>query len=105
MSSNNPVYFRKGDNSASQDNHAIRIRLKNPEMQNRLSKVEFVVGCIVKPFVNPVFPIDIDFDETESQKLNYVNEGYLVTYDLKGRRLTAKGSIRFTIKNGVICQC
>lgn len=101
----NPVYFRKADNSEAFNNHFLKISLKNPIDESKLSRADFVTGCIVKSFVNPAFPLYVDFDESETSKLNYINEGYLVVYDKQGRRLTAKGSIRFTIKNGVICRC
>lgn len=95
----------KGDNSQAYDKHFLEIDLELDEGVNPPSKVEFVTGCIIKPFINPQFPIYVDFDEAESSKLNYINIGYLVTYDDLGRRETADGFIKFKYQNGVICQC
>ncbi|MBR2526607.1 hypothetical protein IKE67_09105 [bacterium] len=103
MSTNTIPY--KGDNSQAYNKHFLEIDLELDEGAKPPSKVEFVTGCIVKPFVNPQFPIYVDFSESESAKLNYINVGYLITYDDKGRRETAEGSITFKYKNGVICQC
>jgi hypothetical protein len=103
--STNYIPPRKGDNTKAYDKHFLMIELEADDDTPLPSKVEFVTGCIVKPYINPQFPLYVDFDETESAKLNYVNVGYLVTYDDKGRRETAEGSITFKFQNGVICQC
>lgn len=99
------IGFRQGDNSQAFDKHAIKIDLRKSEDEDEVSRVEFVTGCIVKSYPDPVFPIYVDFNEEESAKLRYINVGYLVAYDKKGRQLTCNGFIRFTIKNGVICKC
>ena len=97
--------FRKGDNSKAFNNDFLQIDLEIDENEPMPSKVEFITGCIIKPFTNPQFPIYVNFDESESLKLNNINIGYLIAYDEFGQRLTCIGSIKFTIKNGVICQC
>lgn len=101
----NDIPRYKGDNTEANDKHFLQIDLELDEGSKPPSRVDFVTGCIVKPYYNPQFPIYVDFDEAESAKLNYINVGYLVTYDYKGRRETAEGSIKFKYQNGVICQC
>lgn len=109
MTSNVPAMpeagFRKGDNSQAFYKHFLEIELEADENEPTPQRVDFVCGCIVKPFFSPQFPIYVDFSEDESKKLNNINIGYLVAYDDKGRQETCIGSIKFTIKNGVIYQC
>lgn len=101
---NNLMYFRKGDNSEAFDNHAIKISFKKTEDLSKVSKLVFVCGCIKKAY-NPQPFFYVDFNEQESAKLRDVNVGYLVAYDNYNRELTCKGSIKFGVKNGVICKC
>ena len=97
--------FRKGDNSQAFNNHFLQIDIEADENEPMPSKIQFCTGCIVKTYENPQFPIFVDFDESETAKLNNINIGYIIAYDELGRRLTCEGSIKFTNKNGVLCQC
>lgn len=97
--------LRKGDNTKAFGNNFLEITLEKDENEPMPSKVEFEAGCIVKPFINPKFPLYVNFDEAETSKLNYVNVGYLKCYDALGQPWTAEGSITFYCRNGVICEC
>ena len=94
-----------GDNTEAFENHFIKINLVKSEDEEEMSRVDFITGCLIKTYYNPVFPLFVDFDESETFKLNYLNVGYLVAYDKKGRRKQCSGSIQFTFKNGAIKQC
>lgn len=95
----------KGDNSAAFNNHFLEIKLEKNEDEPMPSKVEFVVGSIIKPYDNPDFPIFVDFDEKESTKLCHINRGYLRAYDDKGQRMTCQGEIKFRYEDGVVELC
>lgn len=98
--------FRKGDSSKAFGNHFLRISVKGSEGElSAITKAEFITGCIKKVYVPPEFPLIVDFSVDETEKLNYVNVGYLRVYDEFNEPLTCTGSIKFYCKNGVICQC
>jgi hypothetical protein len=61
-----------------------------------LTKAEIRTGCIVKTYENPVFPLDVNFTEEESIKLNVNNTMTLAVWDAMGRKKTAKGVLKFT---------
>lgn len=92
-----------GDNTAAFGNKYITIFIDNPA-EILVSKLEFVVGCIKKTFVDPKFPLYINFNSKETTKLNYINTAHLIAYDQKGRRLVCDGSLTFYMINGVIKQ-
>lgn len=91
----------KGDNTAAFGGSFITINLTNP-LNYTVSKAIFVCGCIKKAFVDPVFPLVINFDSAETKKLLSTNVCYLVAYDDQGRQKTCKGTLTFPAKNGVI---
>ena len=93
--------LRKGDNTAAFGNTFLTIDLYNPA-QIPVSKVIFSVGCIVKPFDNPEFPLRVNFNSRETRALNYINTGYLTAFDQNGNQVTCEGSITFYCINGVI---
>lgn len=100
MATNIPIF--KGDNSGAFGNSFITINLENP-LDYPISKAIFVCGCIKKTFVNPVFPIVINFSEQETSNFRSLNTCYLVVYDQQGRQKTCQGSLTFKAQNGVIC--
>lgn len=97
----NPVF--KGDDTGSFGNNFITINLDNPQGYV-ISKAIFVCGCIQKPFNNPTFPLRVNFDSQETQKLRLGNQNvcYLVVYDSEGRQQTCQGTLTFGTKDGVI---
>lgn len=95
--------IHKGDNTQAFGNNFLTIFLDNP-MSVGISKVIFSVGCIEKVFENPQFPLRVNFNSKETAALNYINTGYLVAFDSKGRQLACEGSITFYVINGVITQ-
>lgn len=91
----------KGDNTGAFNNQFITIELENP-LGYIVSKAAFVCGCFKKEFVNPVFPLKVNFTEEESKKLNFKNTCYLIVWDEQGRQKTCEGTLTFEAKNGVI---
>ena len=92
----------KGDNTAAFGGTFITINLTNP-LEYTISKAVFVCGCIKKEFLNPVFPLTVNFNSGETSKLRNTNVCYLVVYDEQGRQKTCTGTLTFNAQNGVIC--
>lgn len=107
----------KGDNTAAFDNDFITIELENPNnIDITVSKAVFIcgkstagagsgggiAGTIVKTFNNPEFPLVVNLDETETAKLDYCNDCYLIIYDSEGRKHTCEGVLTFYAERGVI---
>ena len=92
----------QGDNTAAFGNNFITINLINP-LEYPISKAVFVCECLQKVYENPVFPWVINFTSEETKRLRATNVGYLVVYDQEGRQKTCNGSVKFLVKNGVIC--
>lgn len=92
------------DDTGAFGNNFITINLKN-ELNYPVSKVEFIInnGCILpKEYINPVFPLKINFDRTETVKFQPVNVCRLRAYDDKGLRKTCKNTLTFYAQNGEI---
>lgn len=98
-----PDVLHSGDNTAAFGNNYITVFEDNPA-DVIVSKVEFVVGCIKKTYVNPKFPLYINFNSKETAKLNYINTAHLIAYDEKGQRMVCDGTLTFYVINGVIRQ-
>ena len=99
MSNSFPIY--KGDNSGAFGNNFITINLENP-LGYTNSKAIFVCGCVQKSFVNPVFPIVVNFSSEETANFRTANTCYLVVFDELGRQRTCKGTLTFKAQNGVL---
>ena len=93
--------LRNGDNTRAFGGNFITMFIDNPA-QIPVSKVIFSVGCIVKTYENPQFPLYINFNSKETEALNYINTGYLTAFDQFGQQMTCEGSITFYCINGVI---
>lgn len=93
--------LRQGDNTKAFGGNFITIFMDNPA-HIPVSKVIFSVGCIEKTYLNPEFPLYINFNSKETQALNYINTGYLTAFDVNGNQMTCEGSITFYCINGVI---
>lgn len=93
--------LHQGDNTRAFGGNYITIYMDNPA-ELPVSKVVFSVGCIVKEYPNPEFPLRVNFNSKETRALNYVNTGYLTAYDKDGLPMVCEGSITFYVVNGVI---
>lgn len=93
-----------GDDTGAFGNNFITINLKN-DLGYIVSKVEFIInnGCIPpKEYVNPEFPLRINFDRTETVKFQPINVCRLRAYDSKGLCKTCKNTLTFFAENGEI---
>lgn len=95
----NPTILR-GEHTASFYRNFLQIDLSNPD-DVPISKAEFCTGNFKKEYINPVFPININFNEFETANLADVNIGFLVLYDNQGRRYRCPGHCKFYAQNGV----
>lgn len=93
--------LRQGDNTKAFGGTFITIFMDNPGLIP-VSKVVFSVGCIVKTYKDPEFPLYVNFNSKETAQLNYINTGYLTAFDEDGNQVTCEGSITFYCINGVI---
>lgn len=95
----------KGDHTGAFGNQFITIELNNPN-NYVISKAQFVVngGCpYIEPISNPVFPLKVNLNSEQTEKLRATNVGNLVVWDDQGRPKQCDGSLTFDFKNGVIC--
>ena len=67
-----------------------------------VKKAEWRAGNVLKTFENPVFPISVVLNKTESIKLQNVNVCYLAIYDEQGRKQTCEGSLKFMTRAEVV---
>lgn len=91
----------RGDDTDAFDQEFIVINAVIPEGWV-VSKAEWRAGTILKVFTDPVFPIKINLDKTESKKLQNINVCYLAVYDAQGRKQTCQGSLKFISKAEVV---
>lgn len=106
---NNSIF--KGDDTAAFGNNFITITVKNPQLVE-ISKLVFSVngGQIIRTFTDETnfksenITLQVNFDSEETAKLNNVNTGNLIAYDMLNRQCTCQQSMTFTAKNGVICK-
>ena len=93
--------FFQSDNTGAFGNQFITIELIENPLNIQIKRADFIVGCLIKTYLNPQFPLYINFTPAELQQLSYTNVGYLKVYDSHNRPLVADGSVTFHIKNGV----
>ncbi|MBQ2391421.1 MAG: hypothetical protein II306_06590 [Clostridia bacterium] len=89
----------RGENTASFYRNFLTIDLQNPD-NIAISKAEFSTGNIKNEYPNPVFPINVNFDEKQTALLNDKNFGFLTLYDNQNRRFRCKGYCVFYANNG-----
>lgn len=99
-----PIF--KTDNTGAFGNNFITININNP-LEYVISKAEFVVNGgmpKIKPFLNPVFPLVVNFTSEQTAQLKSgPNTGKLIVWDAQGRQLTCRGTLTFGVENGAIC--
>ena len=68
-----------------------------------VTKAEFKVGNLPKmTFPDPIFPIPVNLDSSQSIGLKDVNTCYLAIYDYLGRKKTLDGSWTFVAEDEVV---
>ena len=93
--------IRKGDDTNAFGKNFIKINFNNPKGYV-ITRAEFRVGCLMKVFDNPEFPLYVNYDKEESKHLEYNNVGYLRVYDENGLRETCKSFLKFKADEEVV---
>lgn len=94
--------YYKGDDYDSFDQGWVKIELDVPDNWI-VSKAEFKVGNLPKmTFKDPIFPIDVTLDSSQTIGLKDINTCYMAIYDEEGRKQTLEGSWTFVAENEVV---
>ena len=100
----------KGDDTGAYGAKYLTIAVSNPKKLEISKLVVSINGGIIQKtfndeethFTDENIELIVNFDSTETPKLNSSNVANLVTYDMQGRQKTCQGSKTFYAKNGVI---
>lgn len=84
----------KGDNTEAFGGNLLKINLINDDGVE-ITKAEIRIGIVLKTIESPQFPLYVNFNEEESDMLNYINDVYVALYDSQGRKKTVEGTLRF----------
>lgn len=94
--------YYKGDDFGSFREDWASIELDFPE-DWVISKAEFRVGNLPKmTFYDPIFPIPINLDSSQTSNLKDVNTCYLAIYDEEDNKRTCEGSWTFVAEDEVV---
>lgn len=86
----------QGDNTGAFGEVFLTINLiTNIEPAPVISKAVLKIGGVCRTFVNPVFPLTINFNSDETAKMSSSNTAYLAVWDSEGRKRTCEGSLSF----------
>lgn len=91
----------RGDDTNAFGGNFLKISLNNPN-NKFISKAEFRCGAVFKSFENPMFPLLINLNADETNKLQQENKGYLAIYDELGRKKTIETFITINSKGKVV---
>ncbi len=94
--------IRRGDDTDAFGFGFLTINLENAQ-DYVISKAEVRIGVIKKTFMNPVFPLQVSLNRTETKQLNeYNNKCYLAIYDSEGKKYTCEGTLSFKANPEVV---
>lgn len=86
----------QGDNTGAFGETFLTINLTSDiEPTPTISKAVLKIGGVCKSFLNPVFPLTVNFTSEETSKMAAVNTAYLAVWDSEGRKRTCEGSLSF----------
>lgn len=91
----------QGDDTSAFGGKLITITLRNP-LGYVVSKAIFICGCLTRTYLDPTFPIDINFDSQDTRKLEGINQCFLIVYDELGRQKTCRGTLTLKAQKGVL---
>lgn len=91
----------KGDNLQAFDGSPIEVEFDADGKE--VSEIWIVIneGAIVKKYQNPVSPIFVELDESDTKKLSSTNYMRLIAFDSLNRKLTFDGVLMFRAKGEV----
>lgn len=93
--------MRRGDNTEAFGGSFLLVNLIN-ETGHSVSKAVWKSGSVLKTYMNPEFPLEINLTSEESRKLDPTNECFLAVWDEKGRKKTCKGKFVFKTDSEVV---
>lgn len=93
----------KGDNWQAFDGRPITVELEDLEEDVIITRALVVInkGTIVREYINPIFPLEVELDENDTKKLLPTNTMNLIVYDRKNRKMTCDGMLQFRAKTEV----
>ena len=94
--------INRGDNTKAFGFDFLRIYLNNPNNLKITKAVFQINGQLEKEFINPEFPLRVNFSGQETELLCQVNICKLALWDEAGRRRTADGKFTFFVKENCI---
>ena len=94
--------INRGDNTGAFGGDFLRIYLNNPNNLYIQKAVFQINGNLEKEFIDPIFPLKINFTGQETELLCQVNHCKLALWDESGRRRTADGKYTFFVKENNI---
>ena len=94
--------YYKGDDFDAFDEEWAEVVVDIPENWV-VTKAELKVGNLPKmTFIDPIFPLPVALDSSQSANLKDVNTCYLAIYDIRGRKKTLEGSWTFIAEDEVV---
>ena len=94
--------INRGDNTGAFGQDFLRIYLNNPN-DIYIKKAVFQINDdLEKEYIEPVFPLRVNFTGAETESLHQVNFCKLALWDEAGRRRTADGKFTFFVKENHI---
>lgn len=94
--------INRGDNTRAFGGDFLRIYLNNPNNLIITKAVFQVNGDLEKEFIDPTFPLRVNFTGEDTYKLQQMNVCKLALWDSHGRRRTADGKFTFFVKENMI---
>lgn len=94
--------INRGDNTKAFGGDFLRIYLNNPNKLVITKAIFQVNGCLEKEFIDPIFPLRVNFTGEDTYKLQQMNVCKLALWDSHGRRRTADGKFTFFVKENMI---
>lgn len=85
----------RGDDTNAFGQNFMKINPPNLPAGAIVTKAILQCGPIQKIYLNPQFPIYVNFSHEETKKFTNTNECFLQLFDENGLRQTCKGSITF----------
>ena len=87
----------QGDNTQAFGGSFLTVNLRSSFSEiPEITKAEFRIGCITKTVISPTFPLQLNFDEKESEQLKVNNVIYMAVWDSQNRKITCEGQLRFS---------
>ena len=94
--------INRGDNTGAFGQDFLRIYLNNPNDLYIQKAVFQINGELEKEYIEPKFPLRVNFTGAETELLHQVNMCKLALWDEAGRRRTADGKFTFFVKENRI---